>query len=138
VKARVANVGGPFGEASGDALTAYEIHAGVTRVGVVQRPFVVVERQGRALAEPDGALSAQGNVVGTYLHGLFANDTLRQAFLVRLASRNGETPDPRWGQTLSAGARYDRLADLVGSALDMPGIGKLVGLDYLRGNGRSA
>jgi len=138
VKARVADVGGPFGGASGDALSAYEIHAGVTRVGIVERPFVVVERQGRAVTEPDGALSAQGNVAGTYLHGLFENDALRQAFLGRLALLNGGTPDPRWGRTLSASARYDRLADLVGDALDMPGIGKLVGLDYLRGNGRSS
>jgi adenosylcobyric acid synthase len=138
VKARVADAGSPFEGASGGAVTAYEIHAGVTRVGPVHRPFVVVERQGRTLTEPDGALSAEGNVAGTYLHGLFANDTLRQAFLVRLAARKGETPDPRWGQTLSASARYDRLADLVGSALDMPGIGTLVGLDYPRGNGRSA
>jgi len=33
---------------------------------------------------PDGAVSADGRVAGCYLHGLFASDPFRRAFLARL------------------------------------------------------
>ena len=37
---------------------------------------------------PDGAVSADGRVMGCYLHGLFAADGFRHAFLRRLRSRD--------------------------------------------------
>jgi len=82
--------------------------------------------------EFDGAVNAAGSVVGTYLHGLFANDALRRALLVHLATRKGERPDDRWGAGEASIDRYDRLADIVDGAVDLRGIGKLVGLDSLR------
>ena len=38
---------------------------------------------------PDGAVSADGLVAGCYLHGLFASDPFRRAFLARLGRRAG-------------------------------------------------
>ncbi|HXW42744.1 MAG TPA: cobyric acid synthase CobQ, partial [Xanthobacteraceae bacterium] len=35
---------------------------------------------------PDGAVSADGRVIGTYIHGLFADDRQRAAWLVRLGA----------------------------------------------------
>ena len=37
---------------------------------------------------PDGAISADGRVAGTYLHGLFAADGFRRAFLAGLGARS--------------------------------------------------
>jgi adenosylcobyric acid synthase len=71
-------------------------------------------------------------VVGTYLHGLFANDALRRALLVQLAMRRGVAADPRWGTPSDASERYDRLADIVAASCDLGAIGKLVGLDLQR------
>ena len=71
--------------------------------------------------------------MGTYLHGLFANDALRRALLLYLAARRGVPADPRWGAPSSAAARYDRLADVVGAACNLAAIGKLLGLDLGRG-----
>jgi adenosylcobyric acid synthase len=34
---------------------------------------------------PDGAVSPAGRVMGCYLHGLFASDAFRHAFLARVA-----------------------------------------------------
>ncbi|MCG6861396.1 MAG: cobyric acid synthase, partial [Chromatiaceae bacterium] len=52
--------------AIGDAeACGYEIHAGVTRGPALARPAVVLE------THSDGALSADGQVLGTYMHGLF-------------------------------------------------------------------
>jgi adenosylcobyric acid synthase len=36
---------------------------------------------------PDGAISADGRIMGCYLHGLFAADGFRHAFLARLRAR---------------------------------------------------
>ena len=80
---------GPFAGAAGSEVVAYEIHAGRTSASS-PTPFTIVERGDRAVHDADGAVSAAGNVVGTYLHGLFANDSLRRAFLRSLAAREGD------------------------------------------------
>jgi len=130
VRAR-ATMSGPFASAAGSELAAYEIHAGrsaLTRPA--SHPFTIVERSGSRASDPDGAVSAGGHVVGTYLHGLFANGPVRRSLLDGLAERRGRPADPRWG---APGAdRYERLADLVGRALDMDAIAKLAGLPFPR------
>jgi adenosylcobyric acid synthase len=69
-------------------------------------------------SDGDGSLSADGNVVGTYIHGLFHNDALRRAILHELAERKGKTlaASPA---TFSADEQYDRLAAHVRANLDM-------------------
>ena len=37
---------------------------------------------------PDGAVSADGRIMGCYVHGLFAADAFRHAFLARLRPRH--------------------------------------------------
>jgi adenosylcobyric acid synthase len=136
VRGRVPAAPGPFGGAAGSPIDAYEIHVGRTDAGGLHPAFEIVARQGRAVTERDGASSGGGRVVGTYLHGLFANDALRRALLVHLASRRGLEPDARWGAASSAAARYDRLADVVGAACDLAAIGKLVGRELGAGRAR--
>jgi adenosylcobyric acid synthase len=64
--------------ASGLEVAGYEIHLGRTEGPDCARPFAVLA--GRT----DGATSADGLVAGTYLHGAFAGDAVRAAFLARL------------------------------------------------------
>jgi len=129
VRGRVTADAGPFGLAAGADLDAYEIHVGRTDVRTARRPFRILARRSREMDECEGALNKNGNVVGTYLHGLFANDALRRALLRSVAARAAVAADPRWGIESSATARYDRLADVVGATCDLGSIGKLVGLD---------
>lgn len=136
VSARVAARVGLFAMAAGSMMQGYEIHMGQSwaadtphsppeRVGW---PFTVTERQGVATEERDGAMNRTGSVVGTYLHGLFRNGPVRQAFLTYLAHRKGVAPDPSWGSSCSVEATYDRLAQLVASHLDMVRIAQMVNL----------
>ncbi len=67
--------------ASGEAVSGYEIHLGRTEGADRARPLL--EIGGR----PEGAMSADGLVSGTYLHGLFAADSFRRAFLSKLGAR---------------------------------------------------
>ncbi len=67
--------------ASGAPVTGYEMHVGVTARRGDARPML--ELAGR----PEGAVSADGRVFGCYLHGLFAADGFRHAFLERIRQR---------------------------------------------------
>lgn len=59
----------------GVPLSGYEIHLGETTGPDCLRPSAVVD------GRPDGAVSADGRVVGTYLHGLFTSDAFRRRYL---------------------------------------------------------
>jgi adenosylcobyric acid synthase len=64
--------------ATGAAVRGYEMHVGVTEGADCARPML--DLGGR----PDGAVSADGRVMGCYLHGIFASDEFRSAFLQSL------------------------------------------------------
>jgi len=70
------------GETSDGALFAgYEMHIGLSKGPDCARPFARL-----ADGSPEGAVSADGRVIGTYIHGLFADDRQRAAWLARLGA----------------------------------------------------
>ncbi|MFM7404894.1 MAG: cobyric acid synthase, partial [Erythrobacter sp.] len=60
---------------TGLPFDGYEIHIGRTDGPARARPFAHVNGQ------PEGAISADGRVSGSYLHGMFRNDAFRAAWL---------------------------------------------------------
>jgi len=67
--------------ASGEAVQGYEMHLGISKGDDLARPIFKLDGQ------PEGAQSTDGQILGTYLHGLFAADAFRHAFLNRLQPR---------------------------------------------------
>src|SRR6201996_6359758 len=65
----------------GVSFSGYEMHMGVTEGNDRTRPFARL-----ADGSPEGAVSADGRVIGTYVHGLFADDRQRAAWLKRFAA----------------------------------------------------
>jgi len=67
---------------------------------------------------PDGAMSADGRIMGTYVHGIFASDSFRHAFLNSLRAReaSGIAYEALVDQVL------DDLADHLARHLDTKGI----------------
>jgi adenosylcobyric acid synthase len=65
----------------GVPFEGYEMHMGVTAGADCTRPFARLED-----GSVDGAVSADGRVLGTYIHGLFADDRQRAAWLSRLSA----------------------------------------------------
>ncbi|MDB5473889.1 MAG: cobyric acid synthase CobQ [Devosia sp.] len=65
---------------SGQPVSGYHMHMGITEGADRERPFA------RIGAENEGAISPNGRVTGTYLHGLFAADPFRRAMLEGVAS----------------------------------------------------
>ncbi len=65
----------------GEAVAGYEMHMGETTGPDTARPLLDLE------SGSDGARARDGRVIGCYLHGLFAADGFRRAFLARLRGR---------------------------------------------------
>jgi adenosylcobyric acid synthase len=66
------------------AVSGYEMHIGRSSGEGTQRPLIQLD-DGRS----DGAMSANGLIAGTYLHGFFAGDAQRAAWLARLGAPAG-------------------------------------------------
>lgn len=61
--------------ATGDTVSGYEIHIGETTGPDCNRAWLSINDR------PEGATSPDGQIKGCYLHGLFAADSFRKAFL---------------------------------------------------------
>jgi adenosylcobyric acid synthase len=107
----------------GVELRGYEIHMGVTRRGPGAKPFARL-RPAAGGARLDGAVSADGLVCGTYLHGLFDAPGLRGAVLGRLRDAAGLPQRP----PAAVQSDIDGLARHVEAHLDVERLDKIVGL----------
>jgi len=107
--------GGPFGGAEGP-VSGYEIHMGTTSpTGPVETPFGRTGESGAALG------ARRGDVVGCYLHGLFENDGLREAFVDSVFEAAGRQ---RPAEAATDGSPYDRAADLLADHCELDWLGE--------------
>jgi adenosylcobyric acid synthase len=96
--------------ASGMKVRGYEMHLGMTTGPGAARPML------QLAGRPDGAVSADGRVAGCYLHGLFASDPFRRAFLARLGAASTTAYEARIESVL------DDLAGHLEQHLDLPAL----------------
>ncbi|MDB5408105.1 MAG: cobyric acid synthase CobQ [Rhodospirillales bacterium] len=89
--------------ATGEMVRGYEMHLGTTSGAATARPML--ELDDGAARRPEGASSPDGLVAGCYLHGLFASDEFRAAFLGDL------------GGSGTSGLRYETRIETVLDAL---------------------
>jgi adenosylcobyric acid synthase len=92
-------------------IEAYEIHIGRTGGADSARPFAFVS------GAPEGAISADGRVQGSYLHGLFASDAFRSTWLAR---RGVVATNESYGARVESA--LDALADHIETHLDVEGL----------------
>lgn len=92
----------------GTALHGYEIHAGRSAGPALERPATF-------LADwPDGAISADDQILGTYVHGIFDSPAACDALLAWAGLREAASPDI--GALREAS--IERLADTIEAQLD--------------------
>jgi adenosylcobyric acid synthase len=110
------------------SFAGYEIHVGVSDARDGARAFARLARANGTIVD-DGAVSADGNVVGTYVHGLFDDDAFRHRIIDVLRRACGLAPT-RTTAHYSAlrEARLERLAEHVERALDIERILRLAQL----------
>jgi adenosylcobyric acid synthase len=94
--------------ASGLPVQGYEIHLGRTEGPGRARPWLMIGDR------PEGALSPDGRIRGTYLHGLFAADAFRTAWLGALGHAT-----PATSHTAAVEATLDALAAHLAAHLDL-------------------
>ena len=97
-------------------ISGYEIHAGRSEGAALSRPLVQLD--GRC----DGAMSEDGQVIGTYLHGLFESKPACDALLRWADLSRPETIDYHARRE----ADIDRLADMLEQYLDMKSLESLL------------
>ncbi|HEY9215877.1 MAG TPA: cobyric acid synthase [Ancylobacter sp.] len=85
----------------GTLFAGYEMHMGVTEGPGRAHPFAHLDGEG-----PEGAMSPDGRIIGTYAHGLFSDNRQRSAWLTRL----GAAPS-RIDMDAEIEATLDALAD---------------------------
>lgn len=108
----------------GEEVQGYEIHMG--RSFAEGSPLFQIK--GREKVYGDGVQA--GSAIGTYLHGLFDNDSLRSALLEWLWERRGEKRSAK--RSLSQAAireqAFNELAELVRKSIDLEKVRHIMGL----------
>ena len=103
----------------GAPVAGYEIHAGVSTGAALQHPAALLEYGA------DGAISGDGQVLATYLHGLFESGAATDALLRWAGLREAAIPDYR----ARCEADLERLADAVEQYLDTARLRELFALE---------
>jgi adenosylcobyric acid synthase len=105
-------------------IAGYEIHVGKTLYLDQAEPFATL-----ASGEPDGCISADRRILGTYLHGIFDEDSFRHQFVTAARTfHHLDSPSNLNPWKLQRQESLDRLARQVSESLDMQRIFSWVGL----------
>jgi adenosylcobyric acid synthase len=114
VRARLLGGPGWLASLAGQRVQGYEIHMGRSQGDDAW--LEIIERSGAAVNVQDGMTAGRGRIWGCYVHGLFANQAMRHAWLGWLGWQEA-------GRSYASGqgyaAAFERLADEVEAALDM-------------------
>jgi adenosylcobyric acid synthase len=102
----------------GQTFRGYEIHVGETTGPGARRPFLV-----RDDGRPDGAISADGRIAGTYVHGLFDHGEARGKLLGVLGA-----PSLPGDHAARVDMALDEIAEVLAGCLDIDAIARIAGL----------
>ncbi len=110
-------------------VTGYEIHVGHSAGPALQRPVMQLSDG------PEGAMSEDGQVLGTYVHGLFERSEACEALLhwaatgTRTMDGQSQTSTPVFNYQNLREQQIDRLADSVEKYLDTKRLRQLLRLN---------
>jgi adenosylcobyric acid synthase len=126
----------------GTPVSGYEIHMGRSRRGPSARPLLRLKKRGGHVgtagsdrdSHDEGAVSLDGTVFGSYVHGLFDHLAVRDRFLNSLR-RTAGLPEKARAEAQSSGepvragtASIDRLTDHISDYLDTNLLATIVGM----------
>lgn len=107
---------------AGSRVEGYEIHMGANRFGDDVIPCIdIIHANGQDVQVGDGVANKEGNVFGSYIHGIFDNSGFLRGIVNNIRNGKGLTADASDTMTFAAykEREYDRLADIVRHSLDM-------------------
>jgi adenosylcobyric acid synthase len=102
------------------SVYGYEIHMGISSYGEGTVPlFRIVNSNGSKSNSLDGAVNETGNIMGTYIHGVFDGVSFRQITLNKIREKKGLELKQSGPYESLREKELDKLADIVRSSLDM-------------------
>jgi adenosylcobyric acid synthase len=109
------------------SVYGYEIHMGDTFYGDNTKHLLnIVEKNSVSVHSKDGAINEKGNILGTYLHGIFDSVDFRETILNDIRTNKGmEKKKSKTYESLRE-TELDKLADIVRESLDMKEIYEIV------------
>ncbi|CAH2211834.1 cobyric acid synthase [Tepidibacter aestuarii] len=116
------NVRGLLSSLEGMKVEGYEIHMGRSVVGKESRSLnKMIKRMNQNIDELEGAINLQGNVAGSYIHGIFDNINFTRGLLNNIRKDRGldEIQSEVKSFKEFKEKEYDKLANIVRSNLDM-------------------
>lgn len=129
VEGKVVHSGDKLVALEGISVKGYEIHMGKTTFGKDARQFLqFTSSLGENISIPDGAVSSNGNVFGTYLHGIFDSVDFTRSLLNQIRKTKGL--DSIESRVMSfeefKEKEYDKLGKLVRDNIDMEKIYEII------------
>ncbi len=123
------DIEGEFGSVKGMDVKGYEIHMGQSERDPDVKPFVHIQsRLGESVDVWDGAVNAEGNVMGTYIHGVFDDVKFCRTYLNAIRESKGlealESDINSFDDFKEK--EYNKLADIMRENLDMDQIYKII------------
>lgn len=107
----------------------YEIHMGTAKYGNNAKPlFEINSRNDVDVKVSDGAVNNKGNVMGTYIHGVFDGINFRDYIINNLREKKGLQKRITKEYENIREIELDKLADIVRKSIDIDNIYKIMGL----------
>lgn len=111
---KTVNAHGPIlAPIDGEEVKGYEIHMGAT------------DSKSHVFGD-DGSIDEEGLVIGTYLHGLFENENIRNALMKYLYEKKGL--EYKLEEVMTEDGAYEELARVVEKHVDMDKLYEIVGV----------
>lgn len=110
-------------------IAGYEIHMGQTTLGDQAEPFVeITTALDQSVSILDGAISKNGKIFGTYIHGIFDDIAFTRSFLNVIRQEKGLDDVASQVQSFDEfkETEYEKLADVVRKHVDMEQIYKII------------
>ena len=103
-------------------MDGYEIHAGQNHLGKNAVPWLAIGER------IDGVMNESGNVLGSYLHGLFDDGQLFAAIAAYLRGKKGLASANAVPVSMEAfrEREFDRIASIVRASVDMDAIYRIL------------
>ncbi|MBN1215583.1 MAG: cobyric acid synthase [Candidatus Lokiarchaeota archaeon] len=128
VQAKVINL--PF--LKGNIISGYEIHMGEVIIETDAIPFLkLVKKENQKRNNILGVINNKGNVIGTFLHGLWDNDLFRHRFIDYILSKSKKkrSSSKRIIFNEIIEKNIQKIANQVEENIDINQIGKLLGIE---------
>ena len=118
----IVDASGWLASSNGILVDGYEIHAGQNQFGERALPWLRIGNR------VDGVMNERGNVLGSYLHGLFDDGQLFAAIAAHIRKEKGIDTETQVPMTLDEyrEREFDRIADIVRASVDMDAIYRIV------------